>query len=105
MQKLLVKKTETVKRWDYVKTFKPPMNLSIENGQIFQIVDLKPGSDEFNYVSKKFISTFGANPNIMPFGVNPILGGGGLFGAPGMGAGAYGRKKAKKVKPIVGVPG
>lgn len=57
-QKIIVKKKEVISRWDYIATFKPPAYLSIENGNIFSIETLSEASPDFEFVSKKFKSTF-----------------------------------------------
>jgi hypothetical protein len=58
MKKLGVKRSEEVRRWDFLKTFKPPENLSIESGQIWSTEVLNPGSIEYDYVARCFTSTF-----------------------------------------------
>ena len=72
MQRLALTKKETIKRWDYISTFKPPANLSIENGRIFKVDKLNEGAHEYSYVTDLFLSTWGGiQPNINAyFGMN-----------------------------------
>jgi hypothetical protein len=63
MTKLQVKKKESVRRWDFLSTLKPPEYLSIENGTIYSTVVLKPGSPDYDFVSHKFIATFNGRVN------------------------------------------
>lgn len=35
MKKLMLKRREETRRWDFLSTFKPPQHLSIESGQIY----------------------------------------------------------------------
>lgn len=51
MEKLSVVKKETIKRWDFLNTFKPPQKLSIESGQIFSIEKLLPTSADYQFVA------------------------------------------------------
>lgn len=58
MLKIEVERTETSQRWDYVSTFKPGPELSLELGQISNIERLLPDSVEFQFIAKRFIETF-----------------------------------------------
>ncbi len=47
--KLKIKEKKT--RWDFISCLKPPESLSIENGNIYQIVPLSEASPDYEYVS------------------------------------------------------
>jgi hypothetical protein len=48
-----------VNRWDFVRAFKPPEYLSIENGRIFKLEVMQPnGSPDYKFVVDRFNSTF-----------------------------------------------
>ena len=51
MRKLPLKRKETVRRWDFLSTLKPPENLSIESGKIWSTVTLAPGSPDYDFVA------------------------------------------------------
>jgi CRISPR/Cas system CMR-associated protein Cmr3 (group 5 of RAMP superfamily) len=71
MTKIEVTKNETIKRWDYVQTFRPPPSLSIENGRIYKIEKLNQNSPDYELVANSFLSTFGgANAGVGIF--NPL---------------------------------
>ena len=53
--KLKLKEVKT--QWDFLSCFKPPENLSIENGNIYQIAALNETSPEYVYVSNLFMNT------------------------------------------------
>lgn len=101
-EEVRLKMKETKTHWDYLSTFLPPEELSIEHGKIWQIEKLNEGSPDYDHVSKLFISTINgipreANPNpaygnpkppkgrggrgIRPPFVNPNPG---MFGPPPM---------------------
>lgn len=95
-----LKLREKITRWDFLSTFKPPENLSIESGQIYRTERLAENSPDYEHVSKAFLSTFGgyvhppapANPGVLrrvgkkPIAIKPPPGmfGGGVFGGPAM---------------------
>ncbi len=54
-----LKNKEKTTRWDFLSTFKPPENLSIETGRIFQVEKLSENSPDFEYCSRLFLTTFG----------------------------------------------
>ncbi len=62
MQVLPVAKKETIKKWDFVSTFKPSAHLSIENGKIFKIEKVTTNSQEYEFVTNMFLSTFHGIP-------------------------------------------
>ena len=47
-----------MRKWDYLSTFKPPEHLKIENNSFFEVEVLKPGSADYDFVAKYFMSTF-----------------------------------------------
>ena len=49
-----VKRREEVRRWDFLRTFKPPEHLSIESGQIWATEQIFPGSPDYDYVAQNF---------------------------------------------------
>jgi hypothetical protein len=53
-----LKMKETITRWDFLSTLKPPENLSIESGNIYHIEKLGEGSPDYDFVAKMFLSTF-----------------------------------------------
>ena len=53
-----LKSKVTTTKWDFLSTFKPPENLSIESGNIFHIEKLNESSPDFEHVSKMFLNTF-----------------------------------------------
>ena len=56
--KVTLKVKEKCTRWDFLSTFKPPQDLSIESGQIFKIERLLESSPDYDHVSKQFLTTF-----------------------------------------------
>lgn len=91
MTTLKVAKKETVTRWDYLSTFKPPQYLSLEGGTIFKIEKLKENSYDYDMVSKEFINTYGgaqlgalALPGGLAFGMGGVGGPGQFFGGGAM---------------------
>mmetsp|Transcript_19316 Transcript_19316/g.18461 ORF Transcript_19316/g.18461 Transcript_19316/m.18461 type:complete len:84 (-) Transcript_19316:571-822(-) len=56
--KLQLKKKETIKRWDYLQSFKPPRELSVESGTICKVQRLATSSQEYIFVSRLFSTTF-----------------------------------------------
>lgn len=61
--KLKIKEKKT--RWDFLSCLKPPEALSIESGNIYQIVTLNEASPDYEYVSQMFMNTFNG-PNAQP---------------------------------------
>ena len=57
---------ETTTKWDFLSTFKPPEELSIESGKIYHSERINEGSPDYDYVSKLFLSTFGGIKNPHP---------------------------------------
>ena len=55
-----LKLREKITRWDFLSTFKPPEDLSIESGNIYRTEKLAENSPDYEHVSKAFLSTFGA---------------------------------------------
>jgi hypothetical protein len=53
---------QTLKRWDAVTTFKPPPELSIENGNIFKIEKLDETSPEYILLAEQFLGTLQGPP-------------------------------------------
>ena len=71
--KLKFKEKKT--RWDFLSCLKPPEALSIESGNIYQVVQLSEASPDYEYVSQMFMNTFNgpvANPVMMP-AFNPMM--------------------------------
>lgn len=54
MSKIQVRNEEVVMKWDFIGTFKPPAELSIENGKIFKVEKIFPGCPDYEFVVKKF---------------------------------------------------
>ena len=93
--KLKFKEKKT--RWDFLSCLKPPENLSIESGNIYQIVQLSEASPDYEYVSQMFMNTFNGQ-NAQP--VNPF---GAMMPAPVMNPAPYG-KKVRGVMPAPAMP-
>ena len=53
---------EAKTRWDFLSTFKPPEDLSIETGNIWKIETLSEGNPDYDHVSKLFLTTFNGIP-------------------------------------------
>lgn len=58
LKKIHLQQKEVIRRWDYLTTFRPPEHLSIESGQIYEKIQIQPGSPEYDFASQLFISTF-----------------------------------------------
>ena len=56
---LWLKNKEKTTRWDFLSTFKPPEDLSIENGNICRVEKLSENSPDYEYCSQLFLSTYG----------------------------------------------
>ena len=70
--KLDLQMSETVTRWDYISSFKPPPRLSIESGVIYCKEEIFAGDVEYDHVSSKFLSTFSGARNNAAMGLfNP----------------------------------
>jgi hypothetical protein len=61
-EEVRLKMKETKTHWDYLSTFLPPEELSIEHGKIWQIEKLNEGSPDYDHVSKLFMSTINGIP-------------------------------------------
>ena len=61
-EEVRLKMKETKTHWDYLSTFLPPEELSIEQGKIWQIEKLNEGSPDYDHVSKLFMSTINGIP-------------------------------------------
>jgi hypothetical protein len=85
MKRIALKRKESVVRWDFLSSFKPPSHLSLETGNIFEAKQIYPGSPDYDFVAQQFISTFkGRNPGAGGgFNNNNMMMAGG--GAAGMG--------------------
>jgi hypothetical protein len=58
---------QTITRWDFLSTFTPPADLSIESGNIYRTEKLSENSPDYEFVSKAFLSTFnGRAANLAP---------------------------------------
>lgn len=51
MRKIPVSKRIDVRRWDFLRTLKPPEHLNVENGKIHHIELLKVGSPDYDFVA------------------------------------------------------
>ena len=84
MKRIALKRKESVVRWDFLSSFKPPPHLSLESGNIFEAKQIYPGSADYDFVAQHFTSTFrGRNPGAAWGNNNNMMMAGG--GAAGMG--------------------
>jgi hypothetical protein len=108
--------------WDFLSTFRPPEDLSIETGNIWRKENLSEAAPDYEHVSKLFMTTYnggaGANlgapfakkssrvrPNPIPppfFGapVNPLPAGFGIANPVGGPVGAGGQPKIQKIEKV-----
>jgi hypothetical protein len=56
--KTYIKSKEKRTKWDFLSTFVPPEELSIENGNIWKIERLLESSPDYEHVAKMFLDTF-----------------------------------------------
>jgi Poly(ADP-ribose) polymerase catalytic domain len=82
MHKIPLTREVQVKRWDFLRTLKPPEHLSIESGKFHMLEQLHPGSVEYDFVASKFISTYNGK-------YGAAIPANGLFAAPPIGLGGY----------------
>ena len=112
--KIQMKYKDKLTRWDFLSTFVPPEDISIENGIIYKLEKLAENCPDYEFIAKQFIDTLGG-PKQQPVRVKPAkprklvgmpnpmmipLGGAGMFPAPAMGPGNGRQANIVKIEKI-----